>query len=148
MMDKEIIMNAGISILQRREFLLLLKELPERLYKNVDALIMIRELIIQQGDNNDVVGVNVTSNEVYEEETITVPDNKAYIIQPKEEDPENPPVLRPAEKTDDQGKTLPSTKPLVNVEGNRTLEIQGLIIEHFQSQTTSPVLKTDGDAIL
>ncbi|KAA6392500.1 MAG: hypothetical protein EZS28_011975, partial [Streblomastix strix] len=102
----------------------------------------------QGGENRDVVGINVTSNEVYEEETITVPDNKAYIIQPTQENPENPPVLRPAEKTDEHGDPQTSTEPLVNIEGNKTLEIKGFIVEYFQSETTSPVLKTDGDAVL
>ncbi|KAA6383820.1 MAG: hypothetical protein EZS28_020654 [Streblomastix strix] len=94
------------------------------------------------------LGVNVTTNEVYEETTINVESNNAYILQPKEQtsaDLLTPPVLRPIE-----GSEIPQqiTAPFISVKGNGDIEIKGFIVEHFQQITDQPLLKTEDDGIL
>lgn len=96
-------------------------------------------------DEKNSNNVAVPANEVYEEKTITVPDNKEYVIQPQEgANPDTPPVLKPAEKNKEEGEP----EPLVQVSGTGILEIVGFLLEHFQQETTQPLLQTTGDSVL
>ncbi|KAA6364411.1 MAG: hypothetical protein EZS28_040062, partial [Streblomastix strix] len=120
-------------------------------HKNEEANVVVNG--IKEAMNDRIsLGVNVTKNEVYEEATIIVDQDKAYILQPKEQasaDLQTPPVLRPIDTRSEGSENPPQvTDPFISVKGNGDIEIKGFIVEHFQQITDQPLIQTEEDGIL
>ncbi|KAA6353861.1 MAG: hypothetical protein EZS28_050612, partial [Streblomastix strix] len=96
-------------------------------HKNEEANVV--ENGIQQALNEGKsLCVNVTKNEVYEETNINVDQDKAYILQPKEQtsaDLQTPPILRPIEQRSKRSE-IPQQiiDPFISVKGNGVIEIK------------------------
>ncbi|KAA6311334.1 MAG: hypothetical protein EZS28_056146, partial [Streblomastix strix] len=96
-------------------------------HKNEEANVV--ENGIQQAMNEgNSLCMNLTMNEVYEEATIIVQSNNAYILQPKEQtsaDLQTPPVLLPIEQRS-EGSEIPQQiiDPFISVKGNGVIEIK------------------------
>ncbi|KAA6323272.1 MAG: hypothetical protein EZS28_054332, partial [Streblomastix strix] len=120
-------------------------------HKNEEANVV--ENGIQQALNEgNSLCMNVTKNEVYEETTINFDQDKAYILQPKEQtsaDLQTHPILRPIEQRSKRSEIPQQIIDLfISVKGNGVIEIKGFIIEHFQQITDQPLIKTEEDGIL
>ncbi|KAA6311211.1 MAG: hypothetical protein EZS28_056172, partial [Streblomastix strix] len=96
-------------------------------HKNQEANVVENDIQQALNEGNSLC-MNIIKNEVYEETTINVDQDKAYILQQKEQtsaDLQTPPILRPIEQRSTRSE-IPQQiiDPFISVKGNGVIEIK------------------------
>ncbi|KAA6366245.1 MAG: hypothetical protein EZS28_038228, partial [Streblomastix strix] len=110
-----------------------------------------QDVIKQNINGENQLVVQIPSNEIYEEERITISNSQKFIMKPlpSQNDPSSSSTfIQPLQEKQLNGvKTVPENS-LLSVIGNGDVQIEGVTITHFIGPSEFPLIKTDDDGIL